>query len=229
MLLHLRWALFTAQTLKAGESADSLICQIDILVYHLRMKKDFRIYFFGDSFVNGTNDPLFLGWAGRICKNLSALHSITYYNLGIRRDTSKDVLDRIHSELSKRILPETEILIFISFGVNDTDSDSGEQRVALKDSLENADKIIFLAKIFGKIIFVGPPPVVDTNHNMLIQNLNKTLKTKIISGGEVFIDIFSELSNDKKWFEEISLDDGYHPREYGYNKIAEIIHRNISL
>ena len=54
-----------------------------------------RICFVGDSFVNGTGDPECLGWPGRICAAARrAGHDVTYYNLGVRRDTSGDVQAR---------------------------------------------------------------------------------------------------------------------------------------
>jgi lysophospholipase L1-like esterase len=58
-----------------------------------------RICFFGDSIVNGTGDPDCLGWVGRVCG--AARKSgvdLTSYNLGIRRDTSADILRRWRRE-----------------------------------------------------------------------------------------------------------------------------------
>jgi lysophospholipase L1-like esterase len=58
---------------------------------------DIRICFVGDSFVNGTGDPDCLGWTGRLCASRSRQgRSITYYNLGVRRETSADICDRRH-------------------------------------------------------------------------------------------------------------------------------------
>jgi hypothetical protein len=31
--------------------------------------KEIRICFIGESFVNGTGDPEFLGWTGRVCRH----------------------------------------------------------------------------------------------------------------------------------------------------------------
>lgn len=31
--------------------------------------QEIRICFVGESFVNGTGDPAFLGWTGRVCAN----------------------------------------------------------------------------------------------------------------------------------------------------------------
>jgi hypothetical protein len=51
-----------------------------------------RICFVGDSLVNGTGDPVGLGWVGRACAAARRRgHEVTCYNLGIRRDTSADI------------------------------------------------------------------------------------------------------------------------------------------
>lgn len=80
-----------------------------------------RICFIGDSFVNGTGDPDYLGWTGRICiaaRNLG--YDITYYNLGIRGDTSADIKARWLREISCRLKAEYDSRIVFSFGINDT-------------------------------------------------------------------------------------------------------------
>ncbi|MGD1712770.1 hypothetical protein [Dapis sp. BLCC M172] len=49
---------------------------------------EIRICFIGDSFVNGTGDPDYLGWTGRICQTFyNQGYDIKYYNLGVRRET----------------------------------------------------------------------------------------------------------------------------------------------
>ena len=63
-----------------------------------------RICFVGDSFVNGTGDPECLGWTGRICVYANKKgYDITYYNLGIRRDTSTELRQALVKEVSLRL------------------------------------------------------------------------------------------------------------------------------
>jgi acyl-CoA thioesterase-1 len=79
-----------------------------------------RICFFGDSIVNGTGDDACLGWVGRVC---SAARrdgiDLTCCNLGIRRDTSADVLIRWHAEARARLPDEYDGGLVFSFGGND--------------------------------------------------------------------------------------------------------------
>lgn len=57
--------------------------------------EDLRICFVGDSYVNGTSDPDCLGWAGRVAVVARRKgYNFTYYNLGVRRETSTDIAKR---------------------------------------------------------------------------------------------------------------------------------------
>jgi len=65
--------------------------------------KEIRICFVGESFVNGTGDPEFLGWTGRVCANVYQKgYEITYYNLGVRAETSRYLKQRWRKEVSYR-------------------------------------------------------------------------------------------------------------------------------
>lgn len=66
--------------------------------------KEIRICFLGESFVNGTGDPEFLGWTGRVCaKSQRKGYEITYYNLGVCAETSTYLKQRWKQE-SDRLL-----------------------------------------------------------------------------------------------------------------------------
>ena len=74
-----------------------------------------HICFFGDSFVNGTGDPTYLGWSGRVCAAM-AHPGLTYYNLGIRGNTSEQIEARWPAEssltLSSRLRPSSGFLVW---------------------------------------------------------------------------------------------------------------------
>lgn len=67
------------------------------------MNEDLRICFIGDSFVQGIGDPEYRGWVGRVLTATDP--GITAFNLGIRRNTSTDVLRRCWREVEPRVLP----------------------------------------------------------------------------------------------------------------------------
>src|SRR6266508_3726237 len=122
-----------------------------------------RICFVGDSFVNGTADPECLGWAGRVCAAARrAGHDVTYYNLGVRRDTSADVRDRWESEVARRLPPEHpeyDSGVVFSFGVNDTTTEGRGTCVPAERSLDNLRATVTTARRSYPVLVVGPPPV----------------------------------------------------------------------
>ncbi|MEH2406859.1 hypothetical protein [Nostoc sp.] len=72
-------------------------------------RKEIRICFIGESFVNGTGDPEFLGWTGRVCRNAESRgYAITHYNLGVRAETSRFLKQRWYSEVSYRLPRESD-------------------------------------------------------------------------------------------------------------------------
>ncbi len=83
--------------------------------------QDIRLCFVGDSLVNGTGDEEALGWVGRLCARARKEgHPLTCYNLGIRRNTTRDILERMERECSLRLPPGCDGRILLSCGVNDT-------------------------------------------------------------------------------------------------------------
>ena len=91
------------------------------------MPQDIRICFVGDSFVTGTGDETALGWAGRLCAMANSGDSIvTCYNLGIRRDTSKDIMLRWEQECARRLPDSCDGRMVISCGANDMAMEGGK-------------------------------------------------------------------------------------------------------
>ncbi|MGK8554371.1 GDSL-type esterase/lipase family protein [Nocardia gipuzkoensis] len=84
------------------------------------MSRDLWVCFVGDSFVAGVGDERCLGWAGRLG---AAAHAegvpLTAYNLGVRRQTSAEILDRWLIECSPRLPEGVDARVVLSFGVND--------------------------------------------------------------------------------------------------------------
>jgi lysophospholipase L1-like esterase len=102
---------------------------------------DVRICFIGDSFVNGTGDPLCLDWTGRVCATAITLgYPITYYNLGIRRETSPDIAARWRDECARRLPATIDGRVVLSFGANDTTIEQGQQRLSLDATLRHSTR-----------------------------------------------------------------------------------------
>lgn len=184
-----------------------------------------RICFIGDSFVNGTCDPKCLGWTGRICAAACERgHEITYYNLGVRGETSTDIETRWFADVSCRLPHYGDGKIVFSFGVNDTTVDNGKTRVAVDKSLENTRYILNSAKEMFPVLMVGPPPVIEVDRTSRIAKLSAEF-AKICSELEVpYLDVCTPLQTSEIWQKELAENDGSHPRAGGYTKLARLAH-----
>jgi len=187
------------------------------------MDTDIRICFVGDSFVNGTGDETALGWAGRLCAFAHACNiPVTYYNLGIRRNTSKDILHRWETECSLRLPASCDGRVVLSCGVNDTVIENGSVRVSSEESRANVRNILRNAQKY-KVLMIGPPPVGEDVQNERIMTLSQIYAAEAKIHGVPYIDIFSPLASDVAYKREVSSNDGSHPRSFGYTKMANII------
>lgn len=187
------------------------------------MTRDIRICFIGDSLVNGTGDEAALGWAGRLCALAHASDiPVTYYNLGIRRNTSEDILLRWESECTLRLPDSCDGRIVLSCGVNDTAIENGKVRVDSAESCANVRAILRGAKRYT-MLMVGPPPVLDGEQNERIESLSRANARETKALGVPYIDLFSALRADDAYKREVGRNDGSHPRNGGYSKMAHII------
>lgn len=183
-----------------------------------------RICFVGESFVNGTGDPECLGWAGRICVNTNRKgYDITYYNLGVRRETSSELKNRWLREVSYRLPKEYDGRVVFSFGTNDTTIENGKTRIEVKDSIANAHSILSAAKHLYPILMVSPPPIADQEQNYRISSLSQQFALVCSEINVPYLDIFSRLDKSNAWLNEAQGNDGAHPRAAGYEEFAQII------
>ena len=189
-----------------------------------------RICFFGDSIVNGTGDPQCLGWTGRVCVSAHALgQDITYYNLGVRRDTSTDICKRWQEEATRRLplvgagTENIDGRLVFSFGINDTVMADGAQRVSLETSLDNFQNILTQAKTLFPTLMIGPCMGTDGAHNNRIQQLSDRYKALAEKIGVPYFDVCRKVGVHPVWIQEVTENDGYHPRAGGYTILATAV------
>jgi acyl-CoA thioesterase-1 len=181
--------------------------------------QDIRICFIGDSFVNGTGDENFLGWTGRLCIAANKNNfSLTAYNLGIRRNTSTDILARWEQECES-----CDGRVVLSCGVNDMVLEEGHTRVTAEVSLRNVKDILQQASAKYTTLLIGPPPSGNAELNHRIRNISASYAQLASSLSIPFIDIFSQLISDPTYLLENGNNDGYHPMSHGYTAITNII------
>ncbi len=194
------------------------------LLLQLNFSPKMRICFVGDSFVNGTGDPECLGWAGRICAVARReSHDITYYNLGVRRETSTDIKSRWQKEVACRLHKDYDGRVIFSFGVNDTTLENGKTRVERSDSLENCQEILSIAKSLFPVLMVGPPAIADVEQNLRIANLSGQFAQICYELDVPYLEVFHPLQASTLWMSEAAANDGAHPGADGYAQLARLI------
>jgi len=179
-------------------------------------RKNIRILFIGDSLVNGAGDQQMLGWAGRLCQKCdNDDQEITYYNAGIRRNTSEDVLNRLKFEIENRQLHLDlfDARLVVSFGVNDTIIENGEARVSAENTVLNFELVVKLATA-----------VCHCPRNKRLASLNSLLVKKAEELEVDFIDVFPSIESDEQYKLEAKQNDGAHPRQYGYERLFNVIY-----
>ncbi|PLZ81356.1 lipase [Fischerella muscicola CCMEE 5323] len=189
--------------------------------------KEIRICFVGESFVNGTGDPEFLGWTGRVCINAQQKgYEITYYNLGVRAETSRYLKQRWFQEVSYRLPQEIDGRVVFSFGVNDSGWAGKKQGIELPETIENTRSILSEAKQFYPVLMIGPPPCGDVEQeqrNQIIANLSQQFALICRELDIPYLDVFSTLVNSSVWLAEAKANDKAHPRAAGYAEFATVV------
>ncbi|BBK31364.1 lysophospholipase L1-like esterase [Stella humosa] len=182
-----------------------------------------RICFFGDSMVNGTGDDACLGWVGRACAAARrGGRDLTCYNLGIRRDTSADVLARWQGEADRRLPPEHDGRLVFSFGANDCcEGEDAGVRVAPHRVLANAETILATALKRRPTLMVGPFPICDPAVDRRTALLSAELAALCARLGVPFLEVFAIAAGSAAWVGEVAAGDGAHPNAGGYALVAQ--------
>ncbi len=184
-----------------------------------------RICFIGDSIVNGTGDDEGLGWVGRIvARARQEGGDLTYYNLGIRRDTSADIAARWQAEVERRLPPQFERRLAFAFGANDCADEDGGPRVPPDRALANAETILTEATAFAPTVAIGPAPVfADAATDARVRVLSAAQQELSTRFGVPFLPIFDFVAACEPWRRDVAAGDGVHPNQAGYAALADFI------
>ncbi|MCR4264177.1 MAG: GDSL-type esterase/lipase family protein [Candidatus Roizmanbacteria bacterium] len=199
-----------------------------------------QAFLFGDSITLGMWDEKG-GWADRV-KQKSIQASIDshfeidteVYNLGVSGDTSRDLLYRFEPEIRQR-KDETESVIVIAIGINDTQYYETEKRneTTLIDFTRNIEQLHSKGRLVTKyILFVGLTPVDETlvspmpwklessYRNEDVEKYDNEIKEFCAENKIPFVDILSEF---KKTDYKKLLADGVHPNSEGHELLFKTI------
>jgi acyl-CoA thioesterase-1 len=185
-----------------------------------------RLFFIGDSFVNGVGDAEGLGWRGRVtAAALKAGLDVTAYDLGIRRNTSGDIRARWEAETTARLPAGLPHRLLFAFGTNDcADDGTGRRRLTLADTLANAETILDKARRQAPTLMIGPPPILDDGEaDARIAELEKELGALCAGLDVPFLPVLGLLQQHEAWTRGARDGDGTHPDAEGYALLAREI------
>ena len=184
--------------------------------------RDLRVIALGDSFVAGVGDPDCRGWFGRLV-SAAGRRGIptTAYNLGVRRDTSREVLQRWEREVAARRAPASDERLVVSFGVNDSIIEDGALRVDPDESVANLQRLLTDAGL--PTLVVGPPPIADGPVNRRVVALSARFRDVCAAAGAPFVEVVHDLADDDVWTTEVRDGDGAHPGAAGHDHLAALV------
>lgn len=183
--------------------------------------RDLGLVFIGDSFVAGYGDPKGLGWVSRVVGRTSHPDlDVTAYNLGIRGQTSADVLARWRTEGVPRWNDRRERRLVIGVGSNDLNAGLTTARSRL-----NLANIIDDASARGIASFVvGPPPSLDADVNAKLAVIVEAQQDVCSRRSVPFVDCFYPLVEHDQWISELNASpDQIHPGQAGYGLLAWLV------
>lgn len=183
-----------------------------------------HVLFFGDSHTVGVGDPSGLGWVGRV---VAATHAegipLVPYNLGVRGETSEDVMRRWQDEATARA-SDLESKVVFAVGANDTAEEEEASRFELTDSVGALASMLRQAEEAGLPAYVvGPAPVGDEQQVERIANLSSRFAEACEPVGVPFVEVTAALRGNRTWRKEIAASDEAHPGAAGYEALARIV------
>ena len=116
-------------------------------------------YFFGDSVTLGVNDAPAGGWVARLAgkaaeKGLNVPPD-TFYNMGVRKNSSRDILARWEAEYKARAMEGCPATLVFCFGTVDMAAPHAVPNVPVGESAANAREILMKAREYGSVVFVS--------------------------------------------------------------------------
>lgn len=182
--------------------------------------RDIGVCFVGDGFVAGYGDPKALGWVSRVVgRTPSRETDLTAYNLGVRGDSSAEVMQRWRIECPPRWAGRSERRLVVAVGAQDLARGLTTARSRL-----NLANVLDEAATTGIATFVvGPTPTLDAESNARLGQLAEAQADVCSRRRVTFVDCFHPLKEHGQWQSDLGAGDGIHPGQAGYGLIAWLV------
>ncbi|HMG30706.1 MAG TPA: GDSL-type esterase/lipase family protein [Jiangellaceae bacterium] len=179
--------------------------------------RDVRVCVFGDSFVAGVGDPKALGWVGRVAARTpsSTGVALTMYSLGVRGQSTEDVVVRMPLEISPRFARGDEHGVVLAVGVADAFAAVAVARSAA--TLEFGLRSTGLRRLV-----VGPPPVGPDDLRRRIAELDGAYAELCARLDVPYVSTYGPLAEHGPWLDQ-RFADGVHPGQAGYGMLAYVV------
>ena len=186
--------------------------------------RDLALVFLGASLVAGVGDPKGQGWVTRVVGRTQHPDlELTAYNLGVRGDTSADVLQRWATEVPRRWAGRTERRVVLSIGTSDV-----LQGITLARHRLNLANLLDDAATSGVATFVvSPPPTDDPEIDERLEVLVDAQADVCARRGVPFVDCYGPLLGHEQWRTDLAASRvEHHPGQAGYGLIAWLVLHN---
>ena len=186
--------------------------------------RDVAVVFLGASLVAGVGDPKGQGWVSRVVGRTTHPDlELTAYNLGVRGDTSGDLLLRWEAECAPRWRGRSEKRLVVSIGANDaaTGVTLARHRLNLANILDDA-----ASAGIGTFV-VSPPPTSDEEVNAKLDVLVEAQADVCSRRSVPFVDCYRPLLGHEQWRTDLAASRvAGHPGQAGYGLIAWLVLHN---
>ena len=186
--------------------------------------RDVALVFLGASLVAGVGDPKGQGWVTRVVGRTQHPDvELTAYNLGVRGNTTADLLERWATEVPARWVGRTERRLVVSVGTDDILSgiSLARHRLNLANLLDDA-----AAQGVGTFV-VSPPPSDDDELNGRLEVMVEAQADVCTRRGVPFVDSYHPLRGHDQWRTDLAASAvPHHPGQAGYGLIAWLVLHN---
>ena len=187
---------------------------------------DDRVVFMGDSITDSWDDPKYGGF----------FPGKPYIDRGISGQTTPQMLIRFRPEV---IALQAKVVVILA-GTNDIAGNTGPMTLqAIEDNLTSMFELAHANGI--RVVFASLLPISDYEKNKdgqpiirskqrppeQITALNAWMKKFAAAHGQIYLDYFSAMADDKGFLQEELSEDGLHPNQKGYDIMATLAEKAI--